>query len=192
MTATHPDASEAVVATVAPYVGACPTEAPTLTGDRIALRAIRPADVNDIVDISVYDGVVASCTAEARAMLQRIVADAVRGDTVHWGITRTGSDTVVGTIGFYRGFADGTGEVGYVLRAPFRRQGLMREALGLVVAFGFRRLGLTRIVARTDPANDASIALLGSIGFEPLPSDGVTQEFGLRDGRRAVAAPPSD
>ena len=83
-------------------------------------------------------------------------------------------------------------EVGYVLRAPFRRQGLMREALGLVVAFGFRRLGLTRIVARTGPANDASIALLGSIGFEPLPSDGVTQEFGLRDGRRAVAAPPSD
>jgi [ribosomal protein S5]-alanine N-acetyltransferase len=118
--------------------------APTLTGERVTLRAMCPDDADDVLDISVYDGVHAVSVAEARSMLTRIDADAARGDTVHWGICQAGSDTVVGTIGFYRGFADAQGEVGYVLRAPFRRRGLMREALALVVAFGFERLGSRR------------------------------------------------
>jgi len=129
--------------------------APTLTGDRVTLRAIRPEDVEAIVDISVYDGVAAANAAEALAMLRHIEADAARGDTVHWGICQSGSDAVVGTIGFYRGFAGDVGEVGYVLRPPLRRRGLMREALALVVAFGFERLGLTTTVARTAGAPGA-------------------------------------
>ena len=164
--------------------------APTLAGGRVTLRAIRPADVDDIVDISVYDGVAASDAAAARAMLRRIEADAARGDTVHWGICQAGSDTVVGTIGFYRGFADAQGEVGYVLRAAFRRRGLMRAALALVVAFGFGRLGLATIVARTAADNAASIGLLRRLGFEPRPSDEAFLTFALRSDRYGRAARP--
>lgn len=154
-----------------------------LPRDRVTLRAIRPADVDDIVDISVYDGVAATDAVEARAMLRRIEADAARGDTVHWGICLAGSDTVVGNIGFYRGFADAQGEVGYVLRAPFRRRGLMREALALVVAFGFGRLGLATIMARTAADNAASIGLLEHLGFELHPSDEALVTFTLRSNR---------
>jgi ribosomal-protein-alanine N-acetyltransferase len=137
----------------------------------------------------VYDGVAAADATEALAMLRRIEADAARGDTVHWGICEAGSDTVVGTIGFYRGFAGDAGEVGYVLRPPFRRRGLMREALALVVAFGFERLGLTTIVARTAADNAASVGLLGRLGFEPQPSDEALLTFVLRSGRfRRTAA----
>ena len=157
--------------------------APTLTGERVTLRAMCPDDADDVLDISVYDGVHAVSVAEARSMLTRIDADAARGDTVHWGICQAGSDTVVGTIGFYRGFADAQGEVGYVLRAPFRRRGLMREALALVVAFGFGRLELATIVARTAADNAASIGLLGRLGFEPQPSDEALLTFVLRSDR---------
>ncbi len=175
-------------ATPAPLVGGVTRSAPTLTGDHVTLRAVRPEDVDAIVDISVYDGVAAADAADALAMLRRIEADAARGDTVHWGICQSGSDAVIGTIGFYRGFADATGEVGYVLRAPFRRRGLMREALALVVAFGFGRLGLTTIVARTAVDNAASIGLLGRLGFETQPPDGRLLTFALRSDHPGPAA----
>lgn len=64
------------------------------------LRAIRPADAADIVDICAYDGVTASNVAEARAVLRRIEADAARGDTVHWGVCLAGSGTLVVAYGF--------------------------------------------------------------------------------------------
>jgi ribosomal-protein-alanine N-acetyltransferase len=160
--------------------------APTLVGERVVLRAVRPEDVADIVDISVYDGVTAANEAEALAMLRRIEADAARGETVHWGICLAGSDVVVGTIGFYRGFAGGTGEVGYVMRSPFRRRGLMREALALVVDYGLGSLGLATIQARTAADNAASIGLLERLGFAPRPSDDAFLTFALGVDRESI------
>ncbi len=164
--------------------------APTLWGRRVVLRALRPDDVADIVDISVYDGVTARNEAEALDLLRRIEADAARGETVHWGICLAGGDTLVGTIGFYRGFRDGTGEVGYVMRAPYRRRGLMREALALVVAHGFGPLGLATIEARTAADNAASIGLLGRLGFAPRPSDDGLLRFALRPALTPLSANP--
>ena len=170
-------------ATPAPSTGVQPATAPTLVGEGVVLRAVRSEDVADIVDISIYDGVTASSEAEAIAMLRRIEADADRGETVHWGVCPAGSDVVVGTIGFYRGFADATGEVGYVLRAPFRRRGLMREALALVVAHGFGPLGLATVKARTAADNSASIGLLERLGFASRPSEDGFLTFALSAGR---------
>jgi [ribosomal protein S5]-alanine N-acetyltransferase len=177
-------------ATPAPLAGAHRGTAPTLVGDRIVLRAVRPDDVADIVDISVYDGVTATNEAEALAMLRRIEADADRGETVHWGLCLAGSDVVIGTIGFYRGFADGTGEVGYVLRAPFRRRGLMREALALAVAHGFGPLGLATVKARTAPDNAASIGLLVRLGFVLQPSEDAFLTFVLRSDPAPITVRP--
>ena len=157
---------------------------PTLIGEQVTLRAVRADDVSDIIDISFYDGVPADDEASALAQLRRIEADATRGETAHWGICLTGSDTVIGTIGFYRGFAGNVGEVGYVLREPFRRRGLMRAALSLVVAFGFEQLGLAAIRARTDARNVPSIRLLERLGFEPLVSGEAWLTFELRAGHR--------
>lgn len=39
-----------------------------------------------------------------------------------------------GTSGFYRGFSNGTGEIGYVLREPFPGRGIMTDAVRLVIA----------------------------------------------------------
>lgn len=143
----------------------------------VTLRALRDGDVPDIVDISVYDGVPADGEASALAMLRRIEADATRGDTVHWGVCVAGTDTVIGTIGFYRGLGGGVGEVGYVLREPFRGRGLMREALALVVGYGFERIGLSTITAHTAADNGASIALLRRAGFEETTSAGALSSF---------------
>ncbi|MEM8659189.1 MAG: GNAT family protein, partial [Pseudomonadota bacterium] len=56
----------------------------------------------------------------------------------------------------------------------FARQGYMREALGAVVQFAFRDLGLSRIEAATLPENGPSRALLESSGFK---YEGVAQSY---------------
>lgn len=67
---------------------------------------------------------------------------------------------LVGTIGFYRGFENETGEVGYIMKQAFQRRGFMSEALEAVTRFGFEAMQLQRITAYTDINNRASVSLL--------------------------------
>jgi [ribosomal protein S5]-alanine N-acetyltransferase len=143
---------------------------PELANDRVRLRAVGPADAPSIVEISFYDGVPAASEVDALAMLATIEADRARGESLHWGICLPGSDEVVGTIGYYRGFDGDVGEVGYVMRRAFRGRGIMTRALELVADYGLSRLGLDRVVAHTAPTNAPSIAVLRRAGFTEVPS----------------------
>ena len=55
--------------------------------------------------------------------------------------------------------------LGYFAFAPHTGQGYMREGLGLVLDYAFRRLKLHRIEANIQPANAASIALARAGGL---------------------------
>ncbi len=145
---------------------------PTLTSDHVTLRALTLDDVPFVREISFYDGVAATTDEAAAGMLQRIEADMARGTSLHWGICLTGSDEVVGTCGFYRGFANDVGEIGYVLREAYRGRGIATDALRLVVAFGLDAMGLRAVVAYTSPKNQASRAVLARLGFRPVPMAG--------------------
>lgn len=94
--------------------------------------------------------------------------DFARGETVHWGICGRDGREILGTCGYYRGFADNTGEIGYILSDAHRGQGIMTEAVRLVVEFGFRVMKLSRIIAITDPEKAGSIAVLERAGFQRL------------------------
>ena len=65
-----------------------------------------------------------------------------------------------------RGVAQ-TATLGYWIGAPFARQGIMTDAVKLIVGFAFRKLSLHRLEAACLPDNEASIALLRRSGFEP-------------------------
>jgi RimJ/RimL family protein N-acetyltransferase len=56
-------------------------------------------------------------------------------------------------------------ELGYWLAVPFWGQGLMSEAVGTVVDFGFQTLGLDGIVAGFFADNPASGRILSKTGF---------------------------
>lgn len=71
-------------------------------------------------------------------------------------------------------------ELGYWIHADYRRQGYGREAVGLLTDYGFRQRGLHRISARVFEFNDASRALLESLGFT---EEGVNREAVFVDGR---------
>jgi len=152
---------------------------PTLTNRRVILRAITPSDLDAIIEISVYEGVFAETKEDARAILARIDEDQADGNSLHWGICVPGRDEVLGTIGYYRGFVDAVGEVGYVMRPAYRGLGLMTAALRSVVAFGFGQLRLAAIVAHTGPSNEASIALLRRAGFAAVAATPTRLTFRL-------------
>lgn len=150
---------------------------PVLEGRRLRLRGVRSSDAAAIRDISFYDGVEAGSEREALAMLARIDRDRANGDSLHWGICPRGTDAVVGTCGFYRGFAGNAGEIGYVLREAYRGRGLMTEALQLVIDFGLRELELDEVVAYTEADNRASIRVLERLGLQRVPSDQTHLKF---------------
>ena len=144
-------------------------EAPLLQSERLILRAFKARDAADCVEISVYDGVSATTEEEALLILQRIWADCLRGESVHWGICLKEDNKIIGNCGFYRGFKDNTGEIGYVLKTAHQGKGIMTEAICLVVFdFGFKAMQLDKIVAYTGPENIASQKVLEKVGFKEL------------------------
>ena len=55
--------------------------------------------------------------------------------------------------------------LGYYGFVPYDGQGLMREALSLVIGQAFRRLRLHRLEANIQPSNGASLRLVRRLGF---------------------------
>lgn len=154
---------------------------PELTTPRLLLRELTAADLPQVLPIAMYRGKQAQTLEEARWMHEQIAANVRTGESVHWGIFLPDSQTLVGTAGFYRGFPGATGELGYILKPEFRGQGLMREAAAAITRFGFAGMGLRRIFAYTDPANQPSINVLLGVGF-------VEQADAPADSRKFVLA----
>jgi [ribosomal protein S5]-alanine N-acetyltransferase len=144
---------------------------PELSSERLLLRKVLPSDSAAIVDISFYDGQPAKSVAEALVILNKIAEDSRQGETLHWGICLKEHDEVVGTCGFYRGFSNNVGELGYILKESYRGKGIMTEALQLVIDFGFTTMKLRNIVAYTHKTNASSIQVLKRLAFQEVPSE---------------------
>lgn len=155
------------------------TAAVRLENQRVYLRPLTSTDIPDVREIMYYDGRAASSSEEALAMLARIHDDVARDESLHWGVFLQETDVCVGTCGFYRGFAGGAGEIGYVLRERYRGAGIMTTAVTLVIEYGFGALGLQRIVADVAPDNAASIRLLERLGFRLEGDNEGYRRYGL-------------
>ena len=141
---------------------------PVLSSDRLVLREVLEDDAPFIVDISFYDGKAAKNERQAKAMLRKVDADVARGESIHWGVTLKIGRGVIGTCGFYRGFGEHRGEIGYVLKEAYQGQGIMTEALEQVIKYGFEHLALSEIVAYTDEDNVKSAGVLTRSSFEAV------------------------
>ncbi len=154
---------------------------PLLSNDKISLRQILASDLEDLMDISVYDGVKATTLQEAADMQIQINQDYTDGNSIHWGITDNLTHKILGTCGYYRGLNKGSGELGCVLLPLYRGQGYMTAALSLAINFGLQHIGLTRISAITTQPNRKAISLLERLGFEKISDlDDIKIEFELR------------
>lgn len=67
---------------------------------------------------------------------------------------------VIGTAGIHEG-----DEIGFILHPDHWRKGLMREAVGAIIAHVWAATALPRITADADPLNTASVGFLRALGF---------------------------
>lgn len=138
---------------------------PTLTSKEIILRQLTDTDAADILDISYYNGIQAIDPTEAIKMLNKINQDYLDGSSIHWGIVDPQSEKVVGTCGYYRGFANHIGELGYILKPAFQGRGFMSKALQQAIEFGIHTIGLQKVIAVTEKDNIKSQHVLSRLGF---------------------------
>ncbi len=104
---------------------------------------------------------------EAAALIKRIDDDLINNDGITWCISlKENPEILIGTIGFWRIIKQNyRAEVGYMIHPDFWGKGLMKEALQVVMDFGFNKIKLHSIEAHINPGNTASAKLLESIGF---------------------------
>ncbi|HEX2065703.1 MAG TPA: GNAT family N-acetyltransferase [Candidatus Thermoplasmatota archaeon] len=165
--------------------------APVLHTPRLTLR---PLDVEDVPAVLAYAGepgffrFVSDAPAEVRehygphhaeAHVAELLDLAARGFP-NWGIVPRGASQPAGALRFKPAAEDGAPELGYGLAAAWRGQGLAKEAAAAVVAWAAPRSAL---VARCDPRNLASLAVLRHAGFRPNGSDAAGRLLFKADGR---------
>jgi RimJ/RimL family protein N-acetyltransferase len=83
--------------------------------------------------------------------------------------------TIVGHCGLGRLEQTPEIEVAYILDSDYWGQGYASEAARAMIAYGFSRLNISRIVAVAFPENTRSIRVMRSVGMTPL---GLAQHFG--------------
>ncbi len=138
---------------------------PTLISDEIVLRQITSNDAQEIMEISYYDGIRAINPDEAVEIQKKIDQDYFQGNSIHWGIMDVQNNNLVGTCGYYRGFSNNTGELGYILMPMFEGKGYITKALKQAVDFGLKIIGLQKIIAITETGNIKSQNVLKKLNF---------------------------
>lgn len=89
-----------------------------------------------------------------------------------WAVCLRNTGEVIGRIGFepYQG-GNRAVEMGYLIRADYRGQGLAKEAGEAVLHFADAYLGFPAIAVRTDSGNAPSAALALALGFREVKKD---------------------
>lgn len=163
------------------------TTFPTLTTERLRLRQIRPDDAEAIFATTAdeeamqFTGHGAHQTIEdTRAYIQRHLALYAERKAILWGITPRDGDQIIGSCSFHH-FDDGyhCAEVGYELNRRFWGQGLIPEAVAAIINYGFNEMGLHRIEAIIDIANERSQGVLLKLGFQY--EGNLRQRYYMRD-----------
>lgn len=152
---------------------AFPSVFPVLVTPRLVLRRIEERDREAIFRMFGNPEAMRFWSAPAwtrpelaAAWIERVHAAFEAREAIRWAIVRRESDNFVGTCTFFNiDPQNRRAEVGYILDRAAWGQGVMREALTAMLAYGFRAVGLHRIEADIDPRNAASVRALEHFGF---------------------------
>ncbi|WP_343604890.1 GNAT family N-acetyltransferase [Fluviicola sp.] len=148
---------------------------PVLQSEKVVLREVSDADIPLLLDVLTYDGKTAETLDEGVAIISKIRRDYQAGNAVNWLIEEAGTGELAGLVGYFRGFENGTGELGCILKAAYRGKGFMFPSLNLTARFGMEEMKLNQVIALTKPENDKAIALLSRNGFQQ--QEGLTEGY---------------
>ena len=164
------------------------TDLPQIPAQRLLLRKLRLDDAQDLFAYASDPAVTATVTFDTHlsiddslAFIRYVLDGYERAELATWGIEHHAHERLIGTVGFPTIRAGGyVGEAGYVLARPYWRQGLMTEALGAALDYGFRHMGLRRIEATCRIDNVGSYRVMEKTGMQ---LDGILRDAHYVKGR---------
>ena len=146
---------------------------PDIETERLRLRKLTMRDAQDIYTYSqdplvakyvLWDAMVS--LAEAKNYIRYMLRKYRLGEPASWGIEWKATGQIIGTIGFMWIQKDNaSAEAGYSLNRQFWNKGIMTEALGGLIDYGFRSMNLNRIEAQHETENPASGAVMRKCGM---------------------------
>ncbi|MBH9554129.1 GNAT family N-acetyltransferase [Inhella gelatinilytica] len=105
--------------------------------------------------------------AQAHELIERDQADLASGEHVRLGLVRRSDGVLLGTCTLFKIQPNNRrAELGYGLGVAHWGQGHAQEAVRALLSWGFGPLGLHRVEADIDPANESSAKLLRRLGFQ--------------------------
>ena len=147
---------------------------PLLT-ERLQLRGLTPADLDDLHDLFGRDDVSRFLNWEpmsrdqAAALLERRLTQTrveKEGDGFAFALEERDSGRFVGEVVLKWTSADSRqGEIGWSLHPDARGKGYATEAARELLRYGFEDMGLHRIIAECDPRNVGSIRVMERLGM---------------------------
>jgi len=161
---------------------------PRLETERLILRWLQIGDADFILkewgdlEVTYYmrDEEPLKTREQAEEMLRHLQKPKTYHEMRWWGIGLKPEGNLIGTIGYYKwDKPHHHAEVGYDMWPDYWGQGLMPEALRVVVQYGFEEMELNRIEATTHTENQRSQRVLAKLGFQ---NEGVLREYYCRDG----------
>lgn len=161
---------------------------PQLETENLILREMKLSDAEALFQIFADDRVTqyhdldtATHVDQAKFLINRRAELFKSGQRIRWGITKKDDDIVIGSCGYTQWIKNSyRAEIGYELAKAHWRKGIMTEALGAIIHFGFQNMGLNRIEALVMEKNIASIRLLEKLGFQ---AEGTLRDYGYWKGR---------
>ena len=146
---------------------------PIIKTERLVLRQLTVADAEDVYALRTNKEVIkfidrppSRTKGDGLAFVEHIANSVKDNSTIYWVIALKGSPKLIGSICLWNFSKDHkVAEVGYELFPDFQGQGIMSEALNVVLDFGFNSVGFQIIEAFTHKDNLDSKNLLLKHGF---------------------------
>ena len=140
---------------------------------RLLLRRVSNDDVNEILELrgnpetmKYIPRPLATNKDEALAHIKMINDKIEANEGINWAITIKGNSKLIGVIGHYRIQPENHRcEIGYMILPQYNGQGIVTEAVKVVLEYGFDDLQMHSIEGVIDPNNIASERVLLKNGF---------------------------
>jgi len=160
---------------------------PTLTTERLTLRALQASDAADL-HVAFSDEEVcqywshAAYTSLSQSQ-KRVDENIAWSDALTWAIIKGEGQPALGWVILQPGRENRIAELGYILRRDAWGEGIMAEAAKAVVNYGFKVEGMRRIFADADPDNIGSIRVAEKCGmtYEGCLKGNWDTQIGVRD-----------
>jgi [ribosomal protein S5]-alanine N-acetyltransferase len=144
-----------------------------LETERLLLRRLAATDVKEIRELrgnsetmKFIPRPLVTSDEEALAHFKLIDDKIEKNEGINWAITLKGNPKLIGIIGHYRIQPENHRcEIGYMILPQYNGQGIVTEAIKVVLEYGFEDLKMHSIEAVIDPDNVASERVLQKNGF---------------------------